>query len=62
MDSATANAYLQGRESLAVAIARGQARCSVEPEVALEYLPALRMMMEPYARWVRRLYPHLALA
>ena len=43
MDSATANGYLQGRESLAVAIARGQVRCSGDLKTALVYLPALRL-------------------
>jgi hypothetical protein len=61
MDSATANAYLQGRESLPVAIARGQARLAGESKLALVYLPALRFMVEPYRRWVGELHPHLAL-
>jgi hypothetical protein len=61
MDSATANAYLQGKESLAVAIARGKVRCSGESRVALLYLPALRLVVEPYRRLVRERYPHLAL-
>src|SRR5262245_58777225 len=34
MDSETANAYLQGKESLAVAIARGKVRASGESRVA----------------------------
>ena len=61
MDSATANAYLQGKESLAVAIARGKVRCSGESRVALLYLPALRLVVEPYRHQVRERYPHLAL-
>ncbi len=62
MDSATANAYLQGRQSLAVAIARGRVSCSGESTAALLYVPALRLVVEPYRRWVRELHPHLALA
>ena len=61
MDSATANAYLQGKESLAVAIARGKVRCSGESRVALFYLPALTLVVEPYRHQVRESYPHLAL-
>ena len=62
MDSATANAYLQGRASLPVAIVRGQIRCSGDMKTALVYLPALRLLVDPYRTWVARLYPHLAMA
>jgi hypothetical protein len=61
MDSATANAYLQGKESLAIAIARGKVRSSGESRFALLYLPALRLVVDPYRRLVRERYPHLAL-
>jgi hypothetical protein len=61
MDSDTANAYLQGQESLAIAIARGKVQCSGESRVALIYVPALRLVVEPYRRLVRESYPHLAL-
>jgi len=62
MDSATANAYLQGRASLPVAIARGQVRCSGDLKTALIYLPALRLLVDPYRSWVTQLHPHLAVA
>ncbi|HYH60683.1 MAG TPA: hypothetical protein VD766_02350 [Solirubrobacterales bacterium] len=62
MDSATANGYLQGRESLAVAIARGRVRCSGDLRTTIVYLPALRLLVEPYRAWVERLHPDLALA
>jgi hypothetical protein len=61
MDSETANAYLQGQESLAIGIARGKVRCSGESRVALLYLPALRLVVDPYRRLVRERYPHMAL-
>jgi hypothetical protein len=61
MDSAVANAYLQGRESLAIALARRQVRCSGEARVALLYVPAIRMLCGPYRRIVESDYPHLAL-
>jgi hypothetical protein len=62
MDSATANAYLQGRASLPIAIARGRVRCSGDTRTTLLYLPANRLVVEPYRRLVRARYPHLALA
>ena len=62
MDSATANAYLQGRASLPVAMARGQVRCSGDLSRALVYLPALHLLVEPYRAWMTKLHPHLAVA
>lgn len=62
MDSATANAYLQGRESLAIGIARGRVRVAGESRVALLFLPVLRLVAEPYRRLVDERYPHLGLA
>jgi len=61
MGSEVANGYLQGKESLAVAIARGRVRCRGEARAALLYLPAARLIVEPYRRVVRAEYPHLAL-
>ena len=61
MDSAAANAYLQGQESLAIAIARGRVRCKGETRTALLYVPALRLLVDEYRRLVRRRYPRLAL-
>ena len=62
MDSDVANAYLQGRESLAIAIARRQVRCKGESRIALLYVPAIRLLCDPYRRIVTSDYPHLALA
>jgi hypothetical protein len=59
MDSKVANAYLQGKESLAIAIARGRVRASGDTRCALHYLPALRLVVPPYRRLVREEYPHL---
>jgi hypothetical protein len=61
MDSRIANAYLQGKESLAIAIARGKARFHGESRSALLYLPALRLVVDPYRRLVHESYPHLVL-
>ena len=59
MDSQIANAYLQGKESLAIAIARGRVRYKGDTRCALLYLPALRLVVAPYRRLVRREHPHL---
>jgi hypothetical protein len=59
MDSRIANAYLQGKESLAIAIARGRIRFNGDTRCALVYVPALRLVVGPYRRLVRRQYPHL---
>jgi hypothetical protein len=59
MDSRIANAYLQGKESLAIAIARGRVRLAGDTECALRYVPTLRLVVPPYLRLVRRQYPHL---
>jgi hypothetical protein len=59
MSSEVANRYLQGAESLAIAIARGQVRCRGESRVALFYLPAARLLCEPYRAVIARGYPDL---
>jgi len=59
MDSEVANAYLQGRESIAIAMARRRIRASGESRVALLYIPAIRLICEPYREIVRASYPHL---
>ena len=60
MDSAVANAYLQGEESLAIAIARGRVKAKGDTRNALLYVPALRLIVEPYRRMVKDHAPHLA--
>jgi hypothetical protein len=61
MNSDVANRFLQGRESLAIAIARGRVHCEGEPRYALLYIPALRLLVEPYRQAVREHCPVLAL-
>lgn len=61
MDSKVANAYLQGKESLAVAIARGRVRASGDTRSALVYIPALRLLVSSYRRLVTQEHPHLVL-
>ena len=59
MESAVANRFLQGRESLAIAIARGRARYRGESHSALLGLPATRLLCEPYREVVRSDFPEL---
>ena len=60
MPAEVANRYLQGRESLAIAIAHGQVSCKGDSRVALLYLPATRLLCEPYRRVVETEFPALA--
>jgi hypothetical protein len=61
MDSPVANAYLQGKESLAIAIARGRIHATGDTRCALLYVPALRLVVPAYRRLVAQGYPHLLL-
>jgi hypothetical protein len=61
MSSAVANAYLQGRESLPVAIARRLVRCRGDTNAALHFLPAARFLVAPYRNLIVEHYPHLLL-
>lgn len=62
MSPATANRYLQGRESLAIAIAHGQVKVRGSTRAALRSLPATRLLGEPYRRVVAGgSFPSLAL-
>lgn len=62
MDSDFANEFLQGRESLAIAVARGRVRVTGEPRFTLLYVPALRLLVEPYRRAVHALHPAMEMA
>lgn len=60
MDSAVANEWLQGGESVPMAIAHRRMKCSGDARYALLYLPAVKLIAGPYRRLVRSQYPHLA--
>ena len=62
MPAAVANRYLQGRERLAIAIARGEVSCKGEPRIALLYLPAARLLGNAYRRVVEAEFPALVAA
>jgi hypothetical protein len=59
MDSAVANGWLQGIESVPVAIARGEITASGDARCALLYLPAAKLFHAPYRELLRERYPHL---
>ena len=61
MDSKVANAYLQGKESLAIAIARGRVQATGDTRSALIYIPALRLLVSSYRKLVTQEHPHLVL-
>jgi hypothetical protein len=61
MDSQVANAYLQGRESLAIGIARGRVRAEGDTRCALLYVPALRLVVDSYRRQIRLRHPRLVI-
>jgi hypothetical protein len=61
MDSEVANAWLQGRMSLALAIARGRAKCLGGARDALRLLPTIKVISHAYRKLVRSDYPHLAI-
>jgi hypothetical protein len=62
MSSEVANRYLQGRENLAIAIARGMIRASCDVHAALNLLPISNQLSACYRQVLERDYPHLLLA
>jgi hypothetical protein len=61
MTSEVANRYLQGRENLAIALARRRIRCTCEARAALSLLPINRELSACYRQVLERGYPHLLL-
>jgi hypothetical protein len=61
MDSGVANRWLQGEESLAIAIARGRVRCTGETRSTLFFVPIAKLLHEPYRRVLKRDFEHLEL-
>ena len=61
MSSEVANRYLQGRENLAIAMARGTIRCSCEASAALSLLPISGQLNACYREVLEGHYPHLLL-
>jgi hypothetical protein len=60
MDSDVANRYFQGKENIALAIARRRIRASGNVKKALSLVPATKPVFARYREMVEREYPHLA--
>ena len=60
MDSDIANRYFQGKENIAMAIARRRIKSSGNVKKALALLPITTPVFEQYRALVERDYPHLA--
>ncbi len=59
MDWEVANRFLQGRESVAIAIARRRVRVRGDSATALRYLPAIRLICAPYRFVIESDFPDL---
>jgi hypothetical protein len=59
MSTETANRYFQGKENIAMAIARRRIRTGGDVRAALEILPITKPVFERYLDMVRAEYPHL---
>jgi hypothetical protein len=60
MSSETANRYFQGKENIAMAIARRRIKASGDVRAAIALLPMTKPVFQRYAALVAREYPHLA--
>jgi hypothetical protein len=60
MSSQTANRYFQGRENVAIAIARRRIKTGGDVRASLALIPITRPIFERYRALVDSEYPHLA--
>ncbi len=60
MDSEVANRYFQGKENIAMAIARRRIKTSGNVKKALAILPITKPVFAQYREMVEKDYPHLA--
>jgi hypothetical protein len=61
MSSETANRYFQGKENVAMAIARRRIKTGGDVKAALALMPITKPIFAHYRELVGREYPHLAL-
>ena len=61
MSSETANRYFQGKENVALAIARRRIKTGGDVKAALALMPITKPVFDHYRELVERDYPHLAL-
>jgi hypothetical protein len=59
MDSEVANRYFQGKENIAMAIARRRIKTSGNVKKALAILPITKPVFEQYRQMIEKDYPHL---
>jgi hypothetical protein len=59
MSTEIANRYFQGKENVAMAIARRRIKTGGDVRAALEILPMTKPVFERYSEMVRAEYPHL---
>ena len=59
MDSETANKYFQGKENIAVALARRRIKSGGNVKKALALVPVTKPVFEKYREMVEAEYPHL---
>ncbi len=59
MTSQVANRYFQGKENIAMAIARRRIKTGGDVKAALEILPLTKPVFARYRQLVEREYPHL---
>ena len=61
MSSETANRYFQGKENVAIAIARRRIKTGGDVKAALALIPITKPLFERYREMVASDYPHLEL-
>ncbi len=61
MSSETANRYFQGKENVAIAIARRRIKAGGDVKAALALIPITKPLYERYRRMIADDYPHLEL-
>ena len=59
MDSAVANKYFQGKENVAVAIARRRIKTGGDVKAALSLIPITKPIYDRYREMLESEYPHL---
>lgn len=59
MDSAIANRYFQGKENIAMAVARRRIKTSGNVKKALALVPVTKPVFKLYREMLEREYPHL---
>jgi hypothetical protein len=59
MSSETANRYFQGKENVAIAIARRRIKNGGDVKAALNLIPVTKPLFDRYRRMITAEYPHL---